>query len=61
MKIAQIGEEDSYYKYIKSFIRNKLPIDTVEKESNLKVIQGDYSTLSLFEISEAEVVMKNAT
>ena len=60
LKDAKLGEEEEDYKYMKSFMKNKYPIKTVKKERDLHVIQGDNSTLSLYNTNDGEVIMKNA-
>ena len=61
MKIADMGNPDEDYSYMKSFIKEKHHITTVDKESDLSQIQGDYQSLSIHPTEEGEIILKNAT
>ena len=58
-KIARIGEEDEDYKYIINAIKEKLPISSIKKESELKQIQGQYSNLSVHKSEDGDIVIRD--
>ena len=60
MKVAEIGNTDDDYNYIKKFIKIMFPITSVDKQSDLCQIQGEYNTLSLHNTEGGEIVTKNA-
>ena len=60
-KVAKMGNEDEDYVYLNNFIKKNFPITSVNKESDLFAIQGDYDTLSLHKTDEGEIITKNAS
>ena len=61
VKIAEKGNQDKDYVYMKDFIWKKQHITYVDKESDLHQIQGEYQSLSLHETQEGELILKNAS
>ena len=56
-QVAMIGKNASDYKYVRFFLRDTLSINTVDKDSDFKNIDGDYNTLSLFDTKDREVIL----
>ena len=58
-KVAELGKSDSDYQYVIDFIKNKKDITKVDKESDLFIIQGEYSLLSIHNTQGGEVVLRS--
>ena len=59
IQVAKRNSEDTDYKYMVNFIKNKFPIQSSDKQSELLELEGLYETLSWHDTTFEEVFLKN--
>ena len=59
-KIAKIAKSDEDYQYMVEAIKEKIPTKSIKEESELKQIEGQFESLSLYKTSEGEIIVRDA-
>ena len=59
-KIARIAKIDEDYQYMVEAIRDKIPTKSIEEGSELKQIEGQFESLSLYNTSEGDIIVRDA-
>merc|ERR1711954_285728 len=58
--IARIAQSDNDYKYMVKAIKDKIETKSIKEDSELKKIEGQFESLSLYKTREGKVIVRDA-
>ena len=58
--IARIAQSDDDYKYMVKAIKDKIETKSIKEDSELKKIEGQFDSLSLYKTREGEIIVRDA-